>query len=135
MIRSAQTAARGTIISMKVAIMTAIRICIRYCRNAVSAPTWICAGVDPLRAEPEHRDAGDVEHQHHHREDQRHAAGRSAARWRSGRRWRRPNRSRLVRLADERADHPDAGDLLAQHPVDGVDPGLHEPEAAAPSGG
>ena len=40
-IRSAQTAARGTIISMKVAIMTAIRICIRYCRNAVSAPIWI----------------------------------------------------------------------------------------------
>ena len=39
--RSAQTAARGTIISMKVAIMTAIRICMRYCRNAVSAPTWI----------------------------------------------------------------------------------------------
>ena len=29
MIRSAQTAARGTIISMKVAIMTDIRICIR----------------------------------------------------------------------------------------------------------
>ena len=27
----------------------------------------------------------------------------------------------LVRLADERADHPDAGDLLAQHPVDRVD--------------
>ena len=40
----------------------------------------------------------------------------------------------LVRLADERAHDADAGDLLAQHPVDLVDAQLHEPEAAAPSG-
>jgi len=30
--------------------------------------------------------------------------------------------------ADERADHPDAGDLLPQHLVDPVDLGLHRPE-------
>ena len=36
--RSAQMAARGTIIAMNVAIMTDIRICTRYWRNAVSAP-------------------------------------------------------------------------------------------------
>ncbi len=35
---------------------------------------------------------------------------------------------RLVRLADEGPHHPDAGDLLAQHPVDLVDALLHEPE-------
>ena len=37
-------------------------------------------------------------------------------------------RSLLVLVADERADHPDAGDLLAQHPVDAVDADLHRPE-------
>ena len=39
--RSAHTMARGTIMNMKVAIMTDIRICSMYCRKAVSAPTWI----------------------------------------------------------------------------------------------
>ena len=34
----------------------------------------------------------------------------------------------LVGLADERTDHPDAGDLLAEHPVDVVEPLLDEPE-------
>ncbi len=37
-IRSAHTSARGTIMNMKVAIITDITICIRYARNAVSAP-------------------------------------------------------------------------------------------------
>ena len=37
-IRSAHTAARGTRTAMKVAIITAIRICIRYWRNAVRVP-------------------------------------------------------------------------------------------------
>ena len=40
-IRSAQTAARGTCMSMNVPIMIDIRICIRYCRKAVSGPTCI----------------------------------------------------------------------------------------------
>ena len=40
--RSALTTARGTIMNMNVAIMTAIRIWSMYCRNAVRAPTSIC---------------------------------------------------------------------------------------------
>ena len=40
-IRSAHTTARGTIMNMNVAIMTAMRICSMYCRKAVSAPTWM----------------------------------------------------------------------------------------------
>ena len=34
----------------------------------------------------------------------------------------------LVLVADEGADHPDAGDLLAQHPVHRVDAHLHRAE-------
>ena len=85
------------------------------------------AAVDPPGAEPEHRDAGGVEDQHHGREDQRLQPAD-------------PQRGlgqvvvgpvepdRLVRLAHERPDHPDPGQLLAQHPVHRVDPHLHGPE-------
>jgi hypothetical protein len=38
-IRSAQTAARGIIAAMKLAIITDIRICARYVMNAISDPT------------------------------------------------------------------------------------------------
>ncbi len=38
-IRSAQTIARGIIMAINVPIMTAMRICSRYWRNAVRAPT------------------------------------------------------------------------------------------------
>ena len=41
----------------------------------------------------------------------------------------RAKRAGLDGLADERPDHPDAGDLLAQDPVHPVDAGLHQPEA------
>ena len=37
--RSALTAARGSRMPMKVAIMTPMRICMRYCRNAMRVPT------------------------------------------------------------------------------------------------
>jgi hypothetical protein len=37
--RRAEMIARGNIMNMKVPIMTAIRICSRYCMKAVSAPT------------------------------------------------------------------------------------------------
>jgi hypothetical protein len=47
--------ARGTIITMKVPIITAVRICRRYCRNAVSEPTWICPA--PTRWPPNHSTA------------------------------------------------------------------------------
>ena len=39
--RSAETIARGIIIVMNVAIMTAMRICMRYAMNAVIEPTSI----------------------------------------------------------------------------------------------
>ena len=39
-----------------------------------------------------------------------------------------PKRAVSSRLADEGADDADAGDLLAQDPVHGVDPHLHHPE-------
>ncbi len=48
--RSAQTAARGIIIEMKVAIIIDMRICIRYMRNAVRAPT--CISPPSTRAAP-----------------------------------------------------------------------------------
>src|SRR5699024_3967808 len=40
--RSAQTTGRGIIIIMNTPIITATRICRRYCRKAVSEPTSIC---------------------------------------------------------------------------------------------
>ena len=39
-----------------------------------------------------------------------------------------PKRPRLLALADEGAHDPDAGDLLAQHLVDVVEPLLHHAE-------
>ena len=79
-------------------------------------------------AEPQHGHARHVEHEHHRREHQGHpltdpdggvgelVVGRGEA-------------GRLTVLADERPDHPDPGDLLAQHPVDVVGALLHLPEA------
>ena len=85
------------------------------------------AVVDPDAAEPQHRHARDVEHQHHRREDRRHPpADASATSVRSS--LARPNRAGLDLLPDERPHHPDAAGLFAQHPVDGVDPALHEAE-------
>ena len=45
------------------------------------------------------------------------------------------NRCLLVAVADEGADHPDAGDLLAHHPVDRVDARPAWCGTAAASGG
>ena len=69
--RSAQTAARGIMIAMKVAIMTAIRICSEVGQERGERPDLHLAGVDARGAEPQHRDAGGVEHEHHDREDPR----------------------------------------------------------------
>lgn len=55
--RSAHTSARGTIMNMKVAIITAITICIRYARNAVSAP--ICIPPLSMRCAPNQTTATD----------------------------------------------------------------------------
>ena len=91
------------------------------------------AVLDPERAEPDHRHAGDVQHQHHHGERERHQPAGT----------QRGVRDVVVGLgeaggldvlAHERAHHADAGELLAEHPVDGVDPHLHLAGTAAPSG-
>jgi hypothetical protein len=83
--------------------------------------------LDPERAEPDHRHAGHVQHQHHHGERERHQPAGP----------QRGVRDVLVGLGetraldvlpDERAHHADAGELLAQDPVHGVDPLLHLPE-------
>ena len=53
--RRAQIMARGSIIAMKVPIMTAARIWSRYCRNAVSEPTL--TKPSSTRWPPNHRTA------------------------------------------------------------------------------
>ena len=84
-------------------------------------------GVHPDPAEPQHRDAGHVEHEDHDREDQRLQPPRTGGDRREIRvRPREPGG--LQRFADERPHHPDPADLLAQHPVDLVDHRLHPAE-------
>ncbi|GMA89382.1 hypothetical protein GCM10025868_46320 [Angustibacter aerolatus] len=112
--RSAQTAARGTITSTNVAIITDIRICSRYDRNAVSAPTCICPSA--MRCPPNHSTAtldtlstsitiGNIS-----------AVSRPTAVAVSVRLAVDPREPLpLERLAHEGPHHPDAGDLLAQH--------------------
>ncbi|MPM31102.1 hypothetical protein SDC9_77655 [bioreactor metagenome] len=85
------------------------------------------SGLDLVGAEPQHRDARHVEDEHHHREHAGHQPpdaqrGPGEVGVRGG------EPLGLVRFADEGADHPDAGDLLAQHPVEDVDPLLHRLE-------
>src|SRR5674476_181680 len=82
------------------------------------------AGIDLLRAHPQH---GDGRHVEDHHDDREHRGYRAADREgglgdvavRDG------EAVTLVRLADERPYNPDAGDLLPQYPVNGVDPLLH----------
>ena len=85
------------------------------------------AGVDPHAAEPDQRDARDVDHQRGDRQHQRLPTTRR----------QRGVRQRLVRLGEsvaleglsrEGADHPDTRQLLAHHPVDAVDEPLHAAE-------
>ena len=85
------------------------------------------AGVDPQAAEPDQRDAGNVDHQRGHRQHQRLPAACVE----------RGVGQRLIGLGEsvalegfprERADHADARELLAHHSVDAVDQPLHAPE-------
>ena len=85
-----------------------------------------------MAAEPQHRDRGDVGDQHHGREHQRLPApgpdgDRGQVAVGDG------EALGLERLADERADDADAGDLLAEQPVDLVDPGSASAGSWAPS--
>ena len=80
-----------------------------------------------MSAEPDHGDGGQVQHEHHRREHQRHQlAGTQRDVEQSGVRDGEP--LPFLRIAHERADDPDAGDLLPQHPVDDVNTLLHLPE-------
>ncbi len=88
------------------------------------------AAVDPVGAEPQDGDAGDVDDQHHAREQVGHQLAdlqRDAGEVLVG----VGEPVLLVVVLDEGADDPDAGDLLAQHPVHGVDLVLHAAEARA----
>ena len=55
MMRPAETEARGSIIDMKVAIITDMRIWTRYCMKAMSAPTSISP--DSTRCAPNQKTA------------------------------------------------------------------------------
>ncbi len=84
-------------------------------------------GVDPQAAEPDQRDAGDVDDQRGHRQHQRLPAARFHHGVREclvdGR-----ESVALERFTGERPDHPDTGELFAHDPVDVVDQPLHAPE-------
>ena len=118
--RSAETDARGRSMNMNVAIITAMRIWIEVGQEGRQRADLHGAGIDPEAAEPQHGDAREVHDQHDGREDRRHPAtdaDRHVGQVGVG--FAEP--LGLDRFADERPDHPDAGDLLAQHLVDGVE--------------
>ena len=126
LMRLAEAAARGSITNITVTMSTANRICIAYCRKAIIAPTCI-SGVDPDGAEPDDGDAGQVEHQHQRRHQDRHQAvdgdggvgqvevGEIEA-------------ALFVWLAIEGADDAHAGQTFVQHEVQPVDLDLHDLE-------
>ena len=62
LIRAADADARGSITNIAVTMNTAKRICIAYWSDAIIAPTCIAPCVDPVAAEPDDGDAGQVEH-------------------------------------------------------------------------
>ena len=80
--------------------------------------------VDPVGAEPQHGDARRVEDQDHDREEEcLQPPGHERRVGEVGVDVAEP--LRLGGFADEGAHHADAGDLLAEHAVDGVDAFLH----------
>ncbi len=84
------------------------------------------AGVDATGSEPQHGHARGVEHQHDHREDRRHPPSDGDGHvGEVGVGGTEP--LGLERFTHEGADHPNAGDLLPQHLVDGVEALLHRP--------
>ncbi len=83
-------------------------------------------GVDAVRAEPQHGDAGNVHHREHQREHQRHQLAEpqgDIGQFSVG----HPEPALLVVVPDKRTDHSQPADLLAQDPVDGVEAFLHRP--------
>ena len=127
MIRSAHTDARGSTTSVMVAINTAIRIWVKYAKKAVSEPT--CIWPRSMRSPPNQISAtldtlmvsvvtGSIS-----------ACQLPAVS--DGIRQRGIGASEPVALkafAGKRPDHPHAGQLVAQHPIDAVDQALHAAE-------
>ena len=118
--RSAETAARGIMIVMKLAISTPMRICTDVLHEGEQRADLDVAGVDLDAAEPDHADDGDVEDEHREREQQHeeradlaaddHDVGVRAA-----------EALLLDVLAHEGAHDAHAGELLAHDAVDGVE--------------
>jgi hypothetical protein len=92
--RAAAAEARGSMTNIAVTMNTANRICIAYCSDAIIAPTCIVPFVDPMAAEPEDRDAGEVQHQDQRRHQERESGGSWQSRCWSGRGCAWSNRSR-----------------------------------------
>ena len=131
--RSAQTSARGTIMNMNVAIMTDDENLHQVGQERGQLADLHAPAGHQVPAEPEHGDAGEVQHHHHGGEHQGHQPTdpeRDVHQLGAG-----SSETLLLQVvADEGPDHPYAGDLLAQDPVDLVDPFLHQPETAVASG-
>ena len=88
--------------------------------KAVRAPSAHLAGLDPVPAEPDHRDGGEVDHEHDHRHhpgDEQRGVQVVPGEVLVG----RVEAAHFVALPDEAADDVGADDLLAQHPADPVD--------------
>ena len=122
--RAADADARGSMTNIAVTMNTANRICIAYCSDAIIAPTCIVPCVDPVAAEPDDRDAGEVQHQDQRRHQERDQAvhgDRGVGQIEI----RLIEPLALMRAAIERADHADAAQPFAEHQVQAVDLDLH----------
>ena len=118
--RSADTAARGIMIVVNAAMSTPPRIRPTYCMKANSVPICTLALVDLDGAEPDHADDVTLStsmKKREQRDEERadaapdvHDVGVGAA-----------EPLLLDALAHERAHHADAGELLAQDAVHGVE--------------
>ena len=125
--RPDETIARGTMTNMKTVIITAIRICMTYCRKATRFPMGISPLATRMLAEPQDRDRREVEDGHQQRDHQREqpvdlerrrgevAVGDVEA-------------LLLVRRPDEGPDDANAAQGLAGDLVDAVDLDLDELE-------
>ena len=122
--RAADADARGSITNMAVTMNTANRICMAYCSDAIIAPTCIVPCVDPVAADPDDRDAGEVQHHDQRRHQERDQAVHGDRR--VGQiEIRLVEPLALVRAAIEGANDADAAQPFAEHQVEAIDLRLH----------